>query len=275
MIIWKKLVLLSLMMVASFSAHAQSVKNIKGNRILISNEMSSLEKNAEYYIVNSSGKKTGLLRVQTLRGSQALGLLLKGQAERGATLLPRDLGEAAADPNSSSMYAARSKRESKWRFGVMAGMGQTKMAVKTSSESVDMSGMAFAFKGFFDVPLLSNFDARLSLMMLNLDAKSSEHTTSISYYGGQSTFRWLVNRRLPRYWLGGSLASMMPASKSSTAVDVSQVGTTMMYGFSAGGDLKYSNTITVPVQFDYSIFPASSEVSANHMGFYAGLGFQF
>ncbi|MGE0633341.1 MAG: hypothetical protein AB7O96_13090 [Pseudobdellovibrionaceae bacterium] len=259
------------------SSYAQTILVSKGKKVLISNESHFLEANKIYYVVTDSVKKVGKVRIDSFKGQNAIGTITAGKAPKGLSILT----SGATDSSSGSSSRSSRRSSSTFRVGALAGMVQSTMVVKTATTNVNLKGSDMAFKGFLDIPFGESFDARLALIFYSVNAKGSGTCdlqacyAKFSYVGGDATIKWAFLKSDFRMWLGFNGSVISAGSKSSTAIDTSAVSITGYYGPALGADIKISPSLSIPIQLEYSMFPASGEVTASQIAFFTGLGFLY
>ena len=80
---------IGLFLIWSSSAFAARVVKTKGKKVLVNLEGGSAQQGDVFYVVSSSGKKVGILKIMKVKGEQAIAVLGKGQATPGYTLMAR------------------------------------------------------------------------------------------------------------------------------------------------------------------------------------------
>ena len=157
--------LIALAIILSFfmaTSQAATISRKKGKKVAISiSEGDNIQRRKLYYIVNSSGRKKGILRVVKVKGKIAYGVVLKGRAQKGWSLQERQKKSAKAntpeptqEPKGKSWYQGKNIY-----WGFIAGQYSNSMDVKSTTDSsvTTLSGSSLGYAGFFDYPLFNSF----------------------------------------------------------------------------------------------------------------------
>ena len=278
---WVIFVLFLIFITPSDFARAAKVLKVKGRKVLIDREGESLKKGDLFYIISSSGKKRGVVKILKVKGSKAIAKLGKrGKARRGWTLRKR------------GRHRTRSLTQSqKNRWGVLAGLGMHSMSVKIKDRRDDtdkianMSGNGFNLEGLFDYRLsnmfwfrgLTGFEQFAVSSSDEFCAQTNDQTcdTSINYLSIGLWARLVFNHRgtfLP--WVGAGSNLLHPLSNRTTAIDKDSIITTHIFALGGGFDWVMGN-IAIPFQVEYGGYPSSDEVEASSIVIKTGISFPF
>ncbi|NQZ01216.1 MAG: outer membrane beta-barrel protein [Bdellovibrionales bacterium] len=296
----KLIVLVSLIVFSQIGFSAQVV-GVKGKKLLVNLQGEPAQKGDLFYLLNSAGKKKGILKIMKIKGNKALALLGKGRAKKGYTLQyrPKKSGSArkrkgskgkAMAKSSSSGSSASGAQDSYW--GIIAGFSQNSMNVKLKDDTgadrdeVSMSGNGFSAKGLLDYKLLNNVWFRgmggieqFSTAGEELCGDSSPFedacTTDIMYFALDLWGRYVITEGSFRPWVGAGFTLLVPLSKSSSALDEESVTNTSVMSAGFGFDYFTSPSFYIPFQVEYGLLPSSEDVTANIIAVRVGAGFSF
>lgn len=275
---------------------AAQIAAVKGKKILISG--SDVEANKLYYVV-FQGKKKGIIKVLKLKGNKALGILLKGQALKGSQLALRASknkqqisstnkyekysGGVSGKPSSQDSRYSRSQSLSKnLGLGLILGYNMNSADVSFNNGTKDsLSGSSIGFKLFGDYSILENISLRAQIGSQPFEAEGNPLCNartcvmSINYLGADLWARYMINPSNDnmKLWVGAGAGLVFPLDTGNTnAVVASEVGSTLMFGFGGGLDLKVGDKFYMPISLEYGLLPSSDEVSTSMFSIRAGLG---
>jgi hypothetical protein len=278
------LILLSL----SITANAAKVTKVSGGKALIDLEGDTALVGDQFFVVDSSGKKRGLIQVSKVQGGRAIATISKGSATPGSSL-QRFQGRMSAEPSevNNSRGSASSGKKS---WGIMAGMVNSSMNVKSSSSSMTMSGSSFDLVGYYQTYLDKNISvkAMAGYETLNVTGSApsgwsggtcvagSNCTADIGYLGMNVLIRYSFARtKSLEFTAGGGLGFLFAMQKSSNVLDTAKISTNQTIVGTLGVDWHLDKRTYVPIQFDYAMFPDNNTSSATQMILRAGYGWNF
>lgn len=272
-------------------ASAAVIDRVRGNRVLINLDGEPARIGDIYFVVNSSGRRSGVLKIMRISGNQAIAVLGRGQAESGWTLQAREESSPQTPSPSSPPppVASTSSSYSNFYIGGTLGYSMDSMQVALVDTSgtktgvtADMSGSSIDFKGLLDYQVFSPVWFRGSAGMQNFEAQSGTTCPSntacnikISYLSFDFWGRFLFSEKQFRPWVGLGFSLLFPMSKSSTAVAEQTISNNNLLSVGGGLDYFFSERMFVPVQLEYNMFPDSAQVKANFMAIRAGFGMTF
>ena len=278
-----------IMVVASVSAHAGSVLQVKDTRTLLDiSDLTDLQVGDQVYSLNGD-KKTSLLKITQIKGAKAVGEIVKGRAQAGQTLQRKDGAPPTADSSSSGGTDERllKRKNSGTTWGLMGEMINTSVAANitttTGTVPVSMAGTGFGLLGYYDYPITPDLQIRISGALEPLKASGSITTSdcagstgcsfSITYLGGYGSAKYIVyNTNTLKLWGSAGIGLLLAMSKSSSAVDTSQVSTSQIYVVEGGGDYYTSRKNFIPFSLAYGLFPSSTTVKASTLSIRVGYG---
>lgn len=267
--------ILSSLLIFSVSGHAATVKAVKGKKLLVSADGSEIKKGQIYFVLRN-GKRIGIIKLRAIKGSTGLAVLGKGKAAKGDNL------ELRAAKGSSQQQVANQSRDDdeavnlesikeKAYWGFMGGISQASASVKdaNTSQTFDISGMGFSFKGVFDFPLFSLlwFRGMTGIEQLKADG---DRTIDITYLAFDFWGRLKFGSGNTTFWGGAGFDLLFPLSKSSTALTESSITNTSVLAIGGGFDYQLSPTSYIPFQIEYNIYPSSDQVEAKAIAVRAG-----
>lgn len=275
---------------------AAQVTAVKGKQILVSGD--NLQKNGVYYTVQQ-GKKKGVIKVVSLKGNKGLAVLVKGNAAKGHSLVSRSSKTTTTarkttprKSKSSDKYIETSKPsfDNKTGYkprtgksisiGILVGYQQNTAAVDFSGSTESLSGSSVGFKLFGDYPLSDNFNLRAEFGSVPFLAEGGTCLSeicrmNISYLGGGIWGRFMLGKdsNKTRFWGGAGASLIFPTGTGDTnAVNVDEVGSTLIFNIGGGLDYNLNDKYFIPVSVEYTLFPPNDDVAASMILVKAGLG---
>lgn len=299
MILRTRIFVACLLMLWTSSAFSATVSAVKGQKVLINLDGDSTEEGDEFYLLNPANKKrTAIIRIKQVKGSKALAEVLKGRAEQGYSLQAKAASKMSADvpPATEGDEAPVSPRNDmtflrvvKDSYGIMGGYIMNSMNADVSYKdgfginhktSTSMSGSGFGVGGFYDYAFNSDLVGRgyAGIEQFNVSGNAAEAgcagSTScdakINYLSLYGLLKWYPIQGKYRGWLGGGMGYLLALSKSSSALNESQISTNQVFTFAVGSDIQMSRKNYVPVSIEYNLFPSSDTVKASMILIKAG-----
>lgn len=287
----QQLCLFTLLLAFTFGLHqnadAARVSKVNGKKILLETDGESMSSGDLFFLLDSSGKKKGLIKIKAVKGTRALGLLGKGKAEIGwTTQASRGKGGGSSDTTSTASSAA-----GKSLWGIIGGIAMDTMKVKVDNTgdsvnetSVTLKGNAFSIKGLFDMNLFEFLSFRGLFGVEGLNASGSKEvgcsagktcSATIYYLAGDFWGRLGPSSGNVRPWGGMGFSLMFPLSKSATALEEKSITNTSSIAFGGGLDIFTSPTFAIPIQVEYILLPKSQTVEASAIAARVGVMFPF
>lgn len=272
------------------SAFSATVTTVKGKQLLINLDGDAASAGEEFYLINpETSKKAAIIRIKKTSKGKALAEVVKGKAATGYTLQAKAPSAMSADaPVSSQKSESVVLSTSKNSYGIMGGFIMNSMSanvsyndgVTTVSSSSSMSGTGFGVGGFYDYSLSPDWVARGYAGMEQFVAAGSaaaaackgttDCNANINYLSMYGLMKWYLLQGSFRGWLGGGLGYLMALSKSSSALNESQISANQVFTFAFGGDIQMSRQNYIPVSIEYNMFPDSPTVKASQILIKAG-----
>lgn len=265
------------------TAWAARVAKVQGKKVLITLEGENYQSGQTLYAVNSAGKRTGLIRIQSVKGSRALGQILKGRAVAGSTLAergtPAKKQSTEETPDDGLMESGRSGQKG---YGVLLGFATQSMSLKVGGADTNLKGTAFSVKGYYDYDLNSSLKLRLAAGLEPFSVKgttvascsgSTSCTAEYTYLGFEGFGQYNITKGPTRWWAGVGYSFLVAASKKVNIAEIQSSGSSnqiMLIGF--GADFKMGKA-TIPFSLEYGMFPGSTNVKASSIFIRSGYGF--
>lgn len=289
---------LSLLLCFSSTGLAASVSAVKGQKVLINLDGDATEVGEEFYLINpSSQKRSAIIRIKQVKGNKALGEIVRGKAADGFTLqakapsamsadvAPQASEETSPAPTNATGYL----RVLKDSWGVLGGYMMNTMDADityrdsfgiSQKASASMSGSGFGFGGFYDYALNNSLVGRgyAAMEQFNVTGSTTEAACNssttcdakINYLSLYGLLKWYPIQTKYRVWLGGGMGYLLALSKSSTALNESEISTNQVFTFGGGLDWQMDRKNYIPVSIEYNMFPASDTVKASMIVIKAG-----
>jgi hypothetical protein len=284
----KTLIATLILLGLSITANAAKVTKVSGGKALIDLEGDTALVGDQYFVVDGSGKKRGLLQVSKVQGGRAIATVSKGNVAAGNSL-QRFQGRMSAAPSEVNKPRG-SASGAKKSWGLMAGMVSSSMNVKSSTGSMTMTGSSFNVDGYYQTYLDKNISVKILVgyETLNVSGTASSGfsggsctagmtcTADIGYLGMNALIRYSFYRTTSlEFTAGGGLGFLFAMQKSSNVLDTAKITTNQTIVGSLGMDWHLDKRTYVPIQFDYAMFPDNNTSSASQMMIRAGYGWAF
>lgn len=285
----KRQILILLLMLTGPSTWGAVVKQVKNNKMLIDLEGQIVNADEIYFLLDENQKKRAIVKIKQVKGDKAVAELLKGKAYESLTLSSTPYGgsQESSPPKSQSHYESTESEYDGNSWGVLGTIMQNSMNVSfipqgdTQTYSAAMTGTSFGALGFYDYPLLPDFQLRAmgGLEQFNANGPTSGNfcaggtncgasITYLSLYGG-GKFNVVMDRKY-RWWIGGFYGFLIAMAKSSNVLSTGDIQTNQVFSFAGGYDYVLSKRTYVPISIEYGLFPSTSSVTANIIYIRAG-----
>lgn len=274
-------------LVPSTGAHAAEITKAKGKSVLIKFDPAAEQLAVgEKHFALVDGKKKALIEITQVKAGQALGKILKGNAEASATL-QLAAGAAAGETNSQRPQRRSRSSESPWSgisFGVLAGAGMDSQTVKvartpTTSENVSLSGTGFGARLFADLPLMNQIGlfGRLGVEKFGGTGKSNIGSEKVDFtflaVDGLIHFDFMTGDWVPFAMAGISM--MYPISQSTGGLLKENTSFSTVALGGAGFNWRLSDTMYATFHGEYGYFLLQTEVTTSIIAARGGIGLQF
>lgn len=274
------------------SAFAVEVLKVKGQKALISADGEGVTAGQTYFAIEG-GKKKALIQIVKMKGDKAIGKILKGSASPGMKMELQGNGPAPTrTARTNRRRESSGPVQSRAYWGGYFGYAMNSMSVnvytagtRTLRETTNMTGSGFGATGLFDYEVFPQIWFRGAFGMQQFNAASDYNqcgttngdtcNTNIMYLAGHLVGRYVFSNGNLRPWGGLGLTLLFPASKSSTALESSTIGTTNAIVPQAGVDYFISPTMYIPISVEYGLMPDSDDVKANWIAVRAGFAVPF
>lgn len=299
--LWLKGLGLALLIVlAADFASAARVAQVKGKRAMIELEGLSVGIGTELWLMNGS-KRTGVLRISSIKGDRAIGQITRGGARPGSTLILKS-GQSASAPSGGFSNADRSSERAlmskryKQGFGILGGMAmsnatltaRTKVGTTIVEDSLALKGSSFNFKAIYDYHMSAGFTVRAAggLETLNTTASVSNpskapvcsNSTScqlaLNYLSAEVAAQFNLTSGPTRIWAGAGYAFLMAMSKSNNISNLEATSTNQVIFLGGGADIAVGQKGYIPLVVEYGLFPFAG-INLNGIYLRAGYGWKF
>lgn len=282
----------------SLQAIAASVQSVKNNKVLINLDGQIVSPGQLFFLFDSAGKKRAIVKIRQIKNDRAVAEVTRGTPDQGYILANEPIESKPAPVAAPRERVRKEKYQpvSSYNGTTWGALGSILMSNMTADftpsgattkSSSAMKGTSFGALGFYEHPILPEFQLRAvaGLEQFNVTGTtngnfcegSSTCNVNITYLsmygGGKFNYYSTSNYRL---WLGASYGFLWALSKSSSILNTADISSNQVYVLSAGGDyiLKDRKTF-IPVSLDYGLFPSSATVKANVIYIRAGWGTNF
>lgn len=291
------LVLTTTLFILPTISFAQTIKQVKDGKVLV--ELASgfsVNKDEEFFVMNEKNKRSALIKITQVKGSKALGSIVKGTAQIGHTIAPRKAAKTAGLKASESTAPAEGPsflRFDKMKLGINLKMMMNAISAKqtdnTNVETVAMKGSNLGLSVNLDMPLAGRLFARAEAGLEMLDVKgtaafnscdgktSKDCNAKINYLTLGAAGRYnLTQSAFNLFVIGGGLIKI-PLSKKSTSLDESKIEMANSIFAGTGFDYHLNNKSYIPVGFEYhmSLNKSDTVPVIDQMNFTIGYGMMF
>lgn len=265
----------------SFHAHSQEVLNVKDKKALMSfpDEMSVPAVDDEVYATDN-GKKVGIIKVTTVKGLRAIGMITKGRANQGMQI------EAKGTVQKNE--PASTKIGESW--AVLGGMSMQSMSAQVtgvgSTATTSMSGTNFLIGASYQFPYSKKIVLEGDVFWENYSltgtityppgcTSSTSCNVSISYLAGYGLVKYYFLTGKFRAYAFAGMGLLQPISKSSNVLDSNAISFTQNFPLGAGLDWQMNKKYYIPVRIQYNYFMSSSTVTTSAINVIGGFGMNF
>ena len=293
----KMILVLSLLILWHNAAWSASVATSKNQKVLINLEGDEVAVNDEFFLINPvNNKKSAIIRVIQVKNGKAIATILKGSADVGYTLQAKaSSGGAVPEARPTEDHTAsreqapeKNARDTgylhtlKTSYGLMAEYLQNSMSVTVKNttvtpaltDTVALKGSSFGVGGFYDYIATPDIAIQLGTFFEQVKANGTASipgcagatTTAcdvnINYLSFYGTGKYYLTHSKYRIWGGIGGGFLLALSKSSTALNESNISTNQILTLSLGTDIQTSRKNYIPVVLEYNYFPSSDTVKA-------------
>ncbi len=281
------------------SAMAASIGQVKGNKALIQLQGLPVQPGTELYAINAEQKRKALLKVSQVKGDQAVADITQGTAAAGMMIIIKSSAGGGAPPataaapapvygsgGSANNYPAAAKKYKKG-WGIIGGLAMNTMGVTVKTtfnptgEALALKGTSFNVKGILDYHLSNSFTLRgaTGLEGLNVTGTSATDISGNNSCSNASSCALAINyltfeasgqlnlATIPhRFWVGAGFGFLIAMSKGNNISNLEASSTNQVLLLGGGADFKLSNTMYMPIVFEYGLFPfAGIQLSALYL----------
>ena len=295
------LIFFSFLMMAGPSQAAQ-ISKVNNTQAIVNLQGESTSAGAEFYALNSAGKKVAILQVKQVKGDRALMMIKKGKASVGQTLQTKAASAATAnssatasgDPTEEDMPTVKSssiRKKTKLKGGVLVGYAMSTMTmsvqVGTERDDIKMTDSSFGVKAFVDYSLspsinirgatgYETFAAKGTIPRPNCLGGTPNCQANYNYLPIEGSAHYNFMTGNTRAWAGLGYSFLIELSRNVNIPNLnSENKTNQMILFGLGADFRSGKTNFIPVVLEYAMFPGSTNVSANAIYLRTGYGFVF
>lgn len=263
-------------------ASAQEVLNVKDKKVLMDfHESTLVPKNDDEVYLLDNGKKVGIVKVTTTKGTRALGILTKGRANPGMQV------ESKSSGSKSDSTLPKHQPES---WAVLGSINlQTMNAQVTGSGATatsNMTGTTFSLGAAYNIPfnreivfegdvLWENYSLTGTISYPPGCTASTNCNVSINYLSGYGLAKYyFLTSKIRAYAMAG-IGFMQPISKSSNILDSNAIAFTQCFPFGGGIDWQLSRKNYIPIRVQYNYFVSSATVASSAISITGGFAWNF
>lgn len=278
------------------SAQAARVIQSKNGKVMIDLEGDSVAANQSLFLLNAQNKKVALVKILQVKNGKAVAIITKGKSN-GSEIVQTGGNTSAGNDESSYSAGSRNDKKAMYRaetkkasvvVNLMSNSMTTRQADDTlptpNVEDVAMKGSSFGVTGVLDWPIGHQFSLRGTLGYEPFKAAgtavrpscggatTTDCNADITYLSGGGFVRYDFMKAPLIFWVAGGGTLKFPMSKSTTALNPSDIKMTMTYGAAVGVDYFINPKYFVPVSIEQQYFLKSDTVDANIMILRGGFG---
>ncbi len=182
--------------------------------------------------------------------------------------------------NESGGYKASNKKMRGVGLMLAYQMNKADIDFAPPAGSGSLSGSGIGFKLLGDYEFTKTIHLRGEFGTVPFNAEGGNQCAggckmAINYLGGTLWARYMFgdSSQKTRFWGGANASLIFPLGTGNTnAVNVDDVGSTLIFGFGGGFDYRINDKYYIPFSAEYTMFPPNDEVSASIIQVKAGLG---
>ncbi len=267
-----------------FSFAGTVTKNTDNQKIILDfdGETAPVPEDQIYVLDQNSHKEIGLVKIVKVKGSRALGKLLKGNAKPGDTTdiaRTKRKNKEEREPAEESNLVGSSNRDgneknhiSRISYGVGADFVYTSMYMKNDVGEGAITGNGFGIRGALDYPINRDWLILGSLGLHPLNASSTTSgypmNLSINYLALEGVLRYVLDKRNEGLWIGGGLGYYLPMSSN---LEGSKPKSQLTLLGSAGYNMRLSRDYFT-LKSDFVMFQSEKESGSTTQTFQLVLG---
>jgi hypothetical protein len=240
-------------------AWTQEITKVKGTQVLIQNF--SGQTGETYFALDPSGKRRAIINIDKVKNGRAIGIIQKGKADVGYTLIARGAKSQGGSKSSSK------KASGTFNFGGRAGYSIDSMSVPLRANTVAMSGSGFTAGAIADYNLSSTLGARLGagyeMFSVTGSLSGTNYKTEISYFTLDALGRFFITDPGFALWIGAGVGFGVPMSKSTNILAEESIATSTLLILAGGVDWHLGDNFYIPTQVDYSMFLPATDVKTS------------
>lgn len=290
--------LLFIALFTPIAGQAVSILNVKGDRVLLDLDGEDFQPGDRLVALSPSGKEKSLIQVKQVKGSKAIATILNGKVEVGYDIektessetdltLDEDDLESTKKSTSRKKVTQKRKRNPSSAWGIVVGAASNNVTVKPgNTTATQLSGSSTIITAFYQRTLDGSISTRILGGTYGFAASGESTNISactpggckleISYMGLEALVQYsIIKNSTLNLWVGAGMGFLFASSKSSNVVDTSKISSNQTFLASLGSDWNISNTLFIPLQMDYVLFPDNNTSSASQMIVRLGIGSRF
>lgn len=282
------------------AGQAAVVTQVKNGKVLIDNQNDEINIGQEFYLLNSSKKKVGLVQISAIKADKSIGMVISGKSEGNEKLIEKSDDPLKKESHDSDLNSTEEKlsltyRMTSKKISVLINIMANSMLARESNgvppnpsvDEVQMTGNSFGLSGSMDYPLNNWFEFRIILGYEPFlvsgtstitgcnNVTSTNCNANISYLATGAYARFDIYKSKTLIWVGFGANSKFPVAKDSTALKISDLKLTSAYGFAAGADYFLNNKLFIPLSLEQQYFLNSDTVKANLLMLRVGVGYAY
>lgn len=247
-------------------AFSAEITEIDGKKVTVTLDEPA-EKGDLFYIMNPKGKKKGILKIKSVNGLNAKGVILKkkGEIEKGWVIQPKA---------ASATQKENSKGTSKFDLVFLLGFSSDTIHLNspdTTPSKLTGTGNGSRIQIMAAWHLTPSISLLGGLGIMTISGKhSGSETTTINYTNLNGWFRYHF---VPSIWAGLGASYLMPSSSKGLDADSPPQSTSAI---SLGGGYDYHlGHGYIPIIFSYDMLLGASGNLAESIALSVGYGFSF
>lgn len=269
------------------NAQSATLTQVKGSQVLVDLQDSPLQiSEGQKYFVVVDGKRRAIVQITQVKGSKAIGKILKGKAVVGGQLSsPGSRGDNSGEQRRATRSRQEREEESRMSgnstFGFLGGYSLDKqdLSVTNSSgatTSTSMSGSGFNFKVFIDLTLTDSLGVigRFGAEQFSVKDSTGAFKTDILYGTGDLLLRYSFSDGDFVPFLTAGMGLHIPISKTTNALVADNISATTVFLGGLGANIAIGSSSYMTIMGEYGYFLPSANVTTNLIAIRAGFGFE-
>ncbi|OQW46871.1 MAG: hypothetical protein A4S09_02895 [Proteobacteria bacterium SG_bin7] len=233
----------------------------------------------------TDGANEALIIISKVKGNKAVALVKTGEAKKGMKATKIENAKQKDKDDSIAAEPSEGNGKKKIRWGASLGANLGTMSVRLTSggttETANMTGTSFGAKGYGEIPIGRTLWIRAGFGYEMIDVKgtianslcgsSTQCIAQLPFISADGIGGWnFINGKTKMYLLGGA-GLLFPMGPSTNALDNASIKQSA--AIKAGAGISFGKKNRFPIEVEYNMLPASSDVKTTFIQVRGGITF--